>query len=111
MDRPVSGRELDVTHFLFTDSKLEIKEEAHGRMLWSDSYAVQQSHPLGDFEAAARCLSVVAALLYRNADNFGKKCFYYQASFRLIRSSSRKRTTIPINEAFSFSFPDCRVTA
>jgi hypothetical protein len=66
---------------------------------------------LGDFEAAARCLSVVAVLLYRNADDFGKERFYYQASFRMMGSGCRKRTTIPQNESFPLSFLDCGVTA
>jgi hypothetical protein len=43
---------------------------------------------------------MVAALLYRNADNFGKKRFYDQASFRMMGSGCGKRTTIPINESF-----------
>ena len=31
---------------------------------------------------------MVAALLYRNADDFGKKPFYYQTSFRVMDSDN-----------------------
>jgi hypothetical protein len=36
---------------------------------------------------------VVALFLYSNTDNFGKKGFYYQASFRMVGSNCRKRAT------------------
>ena len=54
---------------------------------------------------------MVAALLYGNADDFGKKRLYYQAGFRTVGGSCRKRATIPKNESFPFSFLDSRVTA
>jgi len=54
---------------------------------------------------------MVAAFLYRHADDFGKKRFYYQASFRMVGSRCRKWATIPKNEWFPFSFLDSRVTA
>jgi hypothetical protein len=67
--------------------------------------------PSGGIETAERHVSVVAAFRYRNADDFGKKRFYYQASFRMVGSSSRKWATIPKNESFPFFFLDSRVTA
>ena len=81
------------------------------RLYWAKKEADFEPDPLGDIEAATRRLSVVALLLYRNADDLGKKRFYYQASFWMMGSGCRKRTTIPENESFPLSFLDCGVTA
>src|SRR5215469_16448328 len=78
---------------------------------WSLHEGDFEPYPSGDIETAARCLSMVAAFLHRNTDDFGKKRFYYQASFRMMGGSCRKRATIPKNESFPFSFLDCCVTA
>jgi len=65
----------------------------------------------GDLEAAARCLSVMAALLHWPADNFGKKRFHYQAGFRMIDSDRRKHTAISTKESLSLAFLNRYVTA
>jgi hypothetical protein len=54
---------------------------------------------------------MLAALLYWNADNFGKKRFCYQASFRMMHSDCREHTTISANESLPLALMEGNITA
>jgi hypothetical protein len=74
----------------------------------ADADDVNGSKPIwsfsGDFEAAARGLTTLAALLYGHADNFRKKRFSYQTSLRVMGGDCREGATIPINKSISLAF-------